>query len=82
MSTYDRTAEQRQYRRFKTTLARALNAKDWYRVIAAADSFDAYYSRPDAPPYPDDWMRWTRAADDARNHLIQAGAISSVGVRL
>ncbi len=61
------------FRKFKTALAKAVNAKDWPKVIAEADRFDAYYSRPGAEPWPDDHHRWQRAKEDAEYALLRAG---------
>lgn len=57
------------YRGFKTQLTRALNKRDWRKVIEVADAFNCYYSDPAHPPFPDDWSRWQRAKDDAQYQL-------------
>ena len=61
------------FRSFKTALTRAINAKDWQAVIAEADRFEAYYSRPESPPFPDDHHRWKRAKEDAEYALKREG---------
>lgn len=66
--------DRNKYRGFKSALTRALNAKNWLKVIAVADAFKAYYERPDAEPYPDDWSRWQRAREDALFQLQRQSA--------
>ena len=51
-----------EYRRLKTQLTRAINAKDPAKVLTACNTFLAVCSDR---PWPDDWARWLRAADDA-----------------
>lgn len=66
----DTPADRIAYRNFKSALTRAVNAKNWVKVIAVADAFDAYYAGTSPP---DDWSRWERARDDARFALARAG---------
>jgi hypothetical protein len=72
----DYAAAQRQYRTFKSTLTRRVNAKDWPGVIALWHVVNAYYEDPSHEPWPDDWHRWERAADDAQFALQRAEVYS------
>ena len=63
-----RTPEQAAFRSFKSKLTRRVNRKDWHSVIALWHEFKAFYDNNDQP-WPDDWRRWERAAEDARYTL-------------
>lgn len=59
---------QKEYRKFKSRLTKAMRAKDWNAVLAEKEKFDKYFG-DEVNAYPDDWARWDRAADDARTAL-------------
>jgi N12 class adenine-specific DNA methylase len=67
--TFPTGTHQEVYQAFKRALTWAVNAKDWKRVIHEADRFNAYYTQPGAPPFPDYWANWERAKEDAERAL-------------
>jgi len=62
---YDRIAAQAKWRSFKTRLTRLQNKKDHTKIIALWREFEVYYNSSNEP-WPDDWSRFQRAADDAQ----------------
>jgi N12 class adenine-specific DNA methylase len=66
------------FKKFKTALTRAQNAKDWPAVIAEAERFKAYYDDPANPPFPDDWRRWEIAGEDAARAMRRAADTSVI----
>ena len=54
---------QAEYRKLKTALTRAVNAKDPAKIIATCDKALARFDEVVAP---DDWIRWQRAKEDAQ----------------
>ena len=69
------TDERAVYRSFKTRLTRRWNRKDYHGVIRLWAEFQQHYDNNNAP-WPDDWHRWQRYADDA---AIQAYARVKAG---
>jgi N12 class adenine-specific DNA methylase len=60
--------DQAAYRKQKTGLTRALNAKDWKAVLANVEAFDKHW---EGRSPPDDWARWERAKEDAQYELAR-----------
>lgn len=61
---YDNELAQKNYRKLKTALTRAINSKDPKKIHAEVLRFKNHYDNS-PEPYPDFWSRWQRAADDA-----------------
>ena len=64
---------QKQYRKLKSALNKAIKAKDWPKVIEEADRGLAYF---EANAYPDDWNTWVRAKEDAEQEIKRAPVLS------
>lgn len=58
MSDFD----QKEYRRQKTLLTRAVNAKEPKKIIDVCTNAFVVFDRIG---WPDDWTRWQRAKEDA-----------------
>lgn len=56
------TLTQQEFRRLKTRLTRAVNSKDNDKIIHETTAALAIFEEKG---YPDDWMRWQRAKEDA-----------------
>lgn len=52
----------RLYRKHKAALTRAMNRKDWPKVITVCEAAMADFEQHG---YPDDWARFQRGANDA-----------------
>jgi len=65
-------AKMSRYQKQKSALTRAINKKNPMLVLAEVSMFRDYY-RQSGEPYPDDWSRWQRAADDAVWELRRQG---------
>lgn len=61
-----RYIDQKEYRRAKTALTRAINSKDPVKVIATCRDTRKRWA---TSAWPDDWHRWARAYDDALYQL-------------
>lgn len=77
MFAYDTPAAKAKYRSFKSRLTRAVNRKDHASVVALWDEFKAYYAGNDWP-WPDDWRKWERAAEDAKRTLLNLASFGAV----
>lgn len=62
------TLTQAEYRSLKSKLTRAKNSKDPQKLLDTAVSA---LERFDEVGYPDDWNRWSIAAEDARYALAK-----------
>lgn len=56
------TLTQSEYSRLKAKLTRAINSKDYPRIIRTVDEAMAIFADKG---YPDNWHRWQRAKEDA-----------------
>ena len=56
------TLTNREYRRLKTRLTKAINSKDNNKIIAECNYAIGIFEEKG---YPDSWSDWTRAKDDA-----------------
>ncbi len=56
--------DQKMFRSFKSRLTRRQNLKDYHGIIKLWEDFKRFYDYSDQP-WPDDWRRWQRAAEDA-----------------
>lgn len=67
---------QKEYKKRKTALIKAINAKDWNKVLELVEKDLAYFKETG---YPDDWSsRWENAADDARLALKQISFVEPI----
>lgn len=57
------TDAQKTYRRFKSLLTRRLNKGDHRGLLVLWHEFSDHYDTHG--PWPDDWRRWSLAAQDA-----------------
>lgn len=60
----DYDALNKQHRKNKAALTRAVNTKDRDKVLVACATAVRSWNQPGAM-WPDDWSRWQRALDDA-----------------
>lgn len=70
--------DQRMFRSFKSRLTRRRNLKDHHGVIRLWAEFRQYYDNSDQP-WPDDWRRWERAAEDASYALDRMRGVDPNG---
>jgi hypothetical protein len=59
----DYTAANREFRRQKAALTRAINSGDRDKVLVACTAAVHEWNQP-GRAWPDDWSRWQRALDD------------------
>lgn len=63
-----------QFSAAKSRLTRAVNSGDPARIIAEVDRTFAEWDAGDFA-YPDDWMRWNRAKQDAEFYIARTPAM-------
>ena len=63
----DYTLTQKEYSKLKSRLTRAINTKDPYKIIKEVNHAEAIFEEKGFPDY---WMNWMRAREDAQLQLL------------